>query len=200
MQSKLEEEREKLVEERSYSKRVRCEREELKGEVQSLKASLKGCQKKAQEQASTIQALEKHVKRGRDLQDGEFKKKITASLQGQVEKRFRAWITEMDAVFKESGYVFDPAASSDSESEEEGDADKPQERPREDDEDVKVVEATDGTAAKCAKNDAIPETSARATEKESNDADMKAASVEPPAIVLPAVTSSTSPSSSENGD
>ena len=36
---------------------------------------------------------------------------MTAALQSRVEKRFRSLIGDMDEIFKESGIVFDPAAT-----------------------------------------------------------------------------------------
>ena len=82
---------------------------------------MKTFQKKWQEQASTIQALEKQLesrKRGRKEEEGQTKKDFTTALQSQVEKRFRALIGGFDKIFKESGYVFDPNATSSEEEDE----------------------------------------------------------------------------------
>ena len=112
-----------MDQERSYAQRVRGEREELKGEVRGLKADLKSSQKKSQEQAAKIQALQAQLlesrKRGREKDEGQIKKEATAALQSQVEKRFRAMIGDMDVIFKDSGYVFDPAATSSEEEDDE---------------------------------------------------------------------------------
>ena len=111
-----------MDQERSYAQRVRGEREELKEEVRCLKADLKSSQKKSQEQAAKIQALQRQLesrKRGREEEEGQIKKEATTALQSQVEKRFRALIGDMDAIFKDSGYVFDPAATSSEEEDDE---------------------------------------------------------------------------------
>ena len=112
-----------MDQERSYAQRVRGEREELKGEVRGLKDALKTFQKKSQEQAAKIQALQAQLlesrKRGREKEEGQIKKEATAALQSQVEKRFRAMIGDMDVIFKDSGYVFDPAATSSEEEDDE---------------------------------------------------------------------------------
>ena len=100
---------------------MRNEREDLKNVVDRLKDAVKTSQEKRQEQASTIQALEKQLesrKRGRTEEEGQTKKEVTATLQSQVEKRFRALIGDFDMIFKASGYVFDPAATSSEEAEE----------------------------------------------------------------------------------
>ena len=98
-----------MDQERSYAQRVRGEREELKGEVRGLKDALKTFQKKSQEQAAKIQALQAQLlesrKRGREKDEGQIKKEATAALQSQVEKRFRAMIADIDVIFKDSGYV-----------------------------------------------------------------------------------------------
>ena len=105
-----------MDQERSYAQKVRGEREKLKGEVRGLKADLRSSEKKSQEQAVNIQALQTQVlesrKRGREQEEGEIRKKATTALQSQVEKRFRAMIGDMDVIFKGSGYVFDPNATS----------------------------------------------------------------------------------------
>ena len=114
MQDKLDEERAKLADEKNYSKRVRSERESLKAEVQKSKADLHLSKKRYQEQALTIQSLERQLvsrKRGRETEETETKKSVTAALQSQVEKRFRSLIEDMDEIFKGSGIVFDPAAT-----------------------------------------------------------------------------------------
>ena len=112
-----------MDQQRSYVQRVRGEREKLKGEVRGLKADLKSSQKKSQEQAAKIQALQAQLlesrKRGREKEEGQIKKEATAALQSQVEKRFRAMIGDMDVIFKDSGYVFDPAATSSEEEDDE---------------------------------------------------------------------------------
>ena len=62
-----------------------------------------------------MQALEKQLgtrKRGHEEEEGNTKKEVTAALQGQVEKRFRALIGDFNMIFKSSGYVFDPDATS----------------------------------------------------------------------------------------
>ena len=117
-----------MDQERSYAQRVRGEREELKGEVRGLKAVLKSSQKKSQEQAVKIQALQTQLesrKRGREEEEGQIKKEATAALQSQVEKRFRAMIGDMDVIFKDSGYVFDPAATSSEEEDDESAKENP---------------------------------------------------------------------------
>ena len=100
---------------------MRGEREDLKKQVDRLKDVVRASEKKWQQQASTIQALEKQLgsrKRGHEEEEGNTKREVTAALQSQVEKRFRALIGDFDMIFKSSGYVFDPAATS---SEEEND-------------------------------------------------------------------------------
>ena len=120
---KLEEERSKLDQERSYAQKVRGEREKLKGEVRDLKADLRSSEKKSQEQAVNIQALQTQVlesrKHSREKDDEEIKKEATTALQSQVEKRFRAMIGDMNVIFKASGYVFDPDATSSEEEDDE---------------------------------------------------------------------------------
>ena len=94
---------------------------------------MKNCfalKKKGRDQTSTIQELEKQVDehiRGNQHRDALVKKDTTAALQGQLEKRLRAFIGDLDVVFKASGYVFDPAATSDSGSEDEKSMQKPTE-------------------------------------------------------------------------
>ena len=103
MQDKLDEERAKLADEKNYSKRVRSERESLKAEVQKSKADLHLLKKRYQEQALTIQSLERQLvsrKRGWETEETETKKSVTAALQSQVEKRFRGLIEDMDEIFK----------------------------------------------------------------------------------------------------
>ena len=93
----------------------------MKKQVDRLKDVVRASQKKWQQQASTIQGLEKQLgsrKRGHEEEEGNTKREVTAALQSQVEKRFRALIGDFDMIFKSSGYVFDPAATS---SEEEND-------------------------------------------------------------------------------
>ena len=114
MQDKLDDERAKLADEKDYSKRVRSERESLKAEVQKSKADLHILKRRYQEQALTIQSLERQLesrKRGRESEENQNRKGVTAALQSRVEKRFRSLIGDMDEIFKESGIVFDPAAT-----------------------------------------------------------------------------------------
>ena len=112
-----------MDQERSYAQRVRGEREELKEEVRCLKADLKSSQEKFQEQGVKIQALQTQLlesgKRGREKEPEEIKKEATFALQSQVEKCFRAMIGDMDVIFKDSGNVFDPAATSSEEEDDE---------------------------------------------------------------------------------
>ena len=82
---------------------------------------MRASEKKWQQQASTIQALEKQLgsrKRGHEEEEGNTKREVTAALQSQVEKRFRALIGDFDMIFKSSGYVFDPLATSSEEEDE----------------------------------------------------------------------------------
>ena len=61
----------------NYSKRVRSEREEFTNQVDRLKDAVKTFQKKWQELASTIQALEEQLesrKRGRDEEERQTNK------------------------------------------------------------------------------------------------------------------------------
>ena len=185
---------------------MRGEREDLKNEVDRLKAAVKASQKRRQEQASTIQALEKQLesrKRGRKEEEGPTKKEITTALQSQVEKRFRALIGDFDKIFKESGYVFDPNATS---SEEE---DEPvQVTLAETKADVEMgtakaaVETESETATRAKEPTTAPEMKASTTEATENKEPVEVAN-EPPAV-LPETTlgssSDGSSSASEHGE
>ena len=84
MQEKLDDERAKLADEKDYSKRVRSERESLKAEVQKSKADLHILKRRYQEQALTIQSLERQLesrKRGRESEENQNRKGVTAALQ-----------------------------------------------------------------------------------------------------------------------
>ena len=66
----------------NYAKRMRGEREELKNQVDRLKDAVKTFQKKWQELASTIQALEEQLEsrmRGRDEEERQTNKEVTAA-------------------------------------------------------------------------------------------------------------------------
>ena len=130
MREDLRKSHDKLDEEREYSNRVRTEREDLRAKVKTQNEELLCLEEKCRDQTSTIQKLEKQVDehiRGNQHRDALVKKDTTAALQGQLEKRLRAFIGDLDVVFKASGYVFDPAATSDSGSEDEKSVQKPTE-------------------------------------------------------------------------
>ena len=196
-----------MDQERSYVQRVRGETEKLEGEVCGLKADLESSQKKSQEQAVKIQALQTQLlesgKRGREKEPEEIKKEATFALQSQVEKCFRAMIGDMDVIFKDSGYVFDPAATSSEEEDDESIKVNPVEANAADElVGTNAAVATETERPTKAKDPAGPEltvSTAEAAEskaaKPNGDADTKVSPAVLPATTLGSSSDSSSPAS-----